>query len=452
MREPDPLQAPHPAERPSPVALVPASKVIRRLEGTERMVAMANADYRGNFNVVAMIELHGPVTAPLLQRALEKVQRAHEILRVEVVRAPGSANDWAFHRSDEVAQLEELEGDWRTHWDRANHSVLTGLGWRLMWVRGGVDGVSQLVVTFNHALLDGGSVLVFFDELLSAMHLDAAHRAAAPKPIAGTAHRLVKARWPLGAMARIAWYRYLRPLASVPFDSEQKVPVTQRRWSGSFRTLEQPVVEQLLAQCRNEKVTLGTALSAATLLELAGRVRERKPGRAFDLVLCTSIDLRKFAEPPVEPTRLGLLVSVLHSFFRPTPAHTPWSLAREVAVELKRAIDDNEHRDLSMLPALIGPTAAARFVEENHGRPKEASLLVSNLGKPDGLAHGPFRAAKFFITGSQVCWGSTLVLCISTIGGRMCIHLGHPEPVLTQASGEALLDGLLARVGVAGAR
>jgi hypothetical protein len=327
-------------------------------------------------------------------------------------------------------------------------SPIRGLGWRVAWIRADGSRVSQLVVSFHHAISDAMSLCVFFDALLENLHHSAARLRSIERrrPIVSALHRLIGARWPVVAMARIAYYRYLGRLRTMPYDAEREVPVDERRWRSRFHVLERAEVEALLSRCRIEGVTIGQALSAAMILELAERVREREPSSDFDVVLCTSIDMRRYDTATIDPRQMGLLVTAVHSFFRPTASDTLWTLAHDVARKVRACIERDEHRDMAHLHRLLGPAAGARLVRENHGRPADGALLVSNMGRLAGFEHGPFRARAMFATAAQSAWGCTMLLSLATISGRMCLHLGHPSPFISDATGAEFFAGVIRRV------
>src|SRR2546430_993345 len=96
------------------------------VEGRGRQAGEVEYVRGRNFNVVASIELEGPVTQPLLVRALEEVQREQECLRVEVVRELGTRDHYVFRRTDERPRLEVSADDWRAVWDRLCDQAIDG--------------------------------------------------------------------------------------------------------------------------------------------------------------------------------------------------------------------------------------------------------------------------------------------------------------------------------------
>jgi hypothetical protein len=64
----------------------------------------------------------------------------------------------------------------------------------------------------------------------------------------------------------------------------------------------------------------------------------------------------------------------------------------------------------------------------------------------DDLQHGPFSAQRIFFTAAQAAFGATLLFASGTMRGRMFIHLGHPSPAISDATGAAVIDGVLARI------
>jgi hypothetical protein len=419
----------------------------------ERLAALGNEVYGGCYNVVAALTFEGPATAARLQRALDGIQAQHECLRVEVAADPTAPGEWVFRPTRARVRLEVIDRaraeSWMEVWSRCSHTRIEGIAWRVFWVRVEGSHESQLVVLFHHAVSDGVSVSTFFDTILQSMHraVEGVPEITRDERMLAPLTRLVGARYPLAALARIGFYRYLRRVRTVPFDIDASHdPIAARRWNTAFRTVDPALLAQALDACRRNSVSIGAAFSAATLLETADRVRAREGDHGFDMVLCTSVDLRRSTATPLDSRRMGLFASAVHNYFRPQCGTTVWSLAREASQRVERSIRRNEHRDLSLLQALIGPNAAAQFARENQGRPVDGALVVSNLGRVPGLEHGPFRATSLYATSAQAAWGCTLLLCLATVRGRLCVTLGYPSPALSDETAQALVDGVIARV------
>lgn len=436
--------APQPAvQQHSPLALRPAEStalapgaVVRRLEGTERLTAIGNAVHDGNFNVIASIELEGPVTQHLLVRALEEVQREHECLRVEVVRELGTRDQYVFRATAERPRLEVSHQDWRAVWDRLAGETIDALAWRVVWTPG------HLVVLFHHAITDAVSLSFFFDRLLETMARTAQGVLEIPpsRPICPPMHLMARSRWPARAMARIGAQRLLGSLQTGKFAPAEP---RERRWYSAFRTYQPEAVARLLARCRAEGVTLTHALSASATIELAGRVRSADP---FTVALCTSVDLRRLI-PHIEPRQMGLLSSAVHSFFPIRGQEKLWALAAHAKAQLDRAFRREEHRDMARVHTLFGARMAAWLESENEGRTRDCSLLISNVGRLDYLDHGAFKARGMFVTGSMPAFGNTYILVACTVRGRLCVHLGFPTPTISAEEGEGALDRIIDRLG-----
>ncbi|MBK7864424.1 MAG: hypothetical protein IPJ65_38640 [Archangiaceae bacterium] len=421
---------------PRPEAQLAPGLVIRRLEGTERLAGIGNAVHEGNFNVVASIELEGPVTHHLLVRALEEVQREYECLRVEVVRELGTRDHYVFRLTHERPRLEVTHEDWRAVWDRLTNESIHGLAWKVVWTGG------HLVVAAHHAITDAVSLSVFFDRLLETMARTAQGVLEIPpsRPMPPPMHVAARSQWPTRAIARIGAQRFFGGLTTGPLVAAEP---RERRWYSAFRTYEVPHVQRLLDRCRAEGVTFTHALSAAAALEMAGRVKSKQP---FTVALCTSIDLRRLI-PGIDSNTMGLMSSAVHSFFPIKGGEKLWPLAGQAKAQLDRAFRRNEHRDMPQMHRLIGARTAAWLESDNSGRPRDASVLVSNVGRLDCLDHGTFKAKGMFVTGQMRAFGNTYILVAATVGGRLCLHLGFPTPTISAEEGEGALDRMMARLG-----
>jgi hypothetical protein len=247
---------------------------------------------------------------------------------------------------------------------------------------------------------------------------------------------------------RLGWQRYFGKLRHFPFDAPQ-VPPEQRRWAGPFRTVEPEAVNALVERCREKGFTLSHVLSAAMLLEIAERVRARDGARPFDLAMSTSLDLRRFgALPDPDARQMGLMVTVVQTYYRARAQDDLWTMAQRVKDSLDAVKARNEHRDFALAPNLFNPRTLKWLSNEPHGRTPEGLLLVSNFGRLEDLKHGAFSARRIFFTSAQAVFGGTFLLAVGTLHGRMFIHLGHPTPGISEATGAAVLDAALRRMGV----
>lgn len=219
-----------------------------------------------------------------------------------------------------------------------------------------------------------------------------------------------------------------------------------RRWHTTFRIVEKNILDNLLKRCRKESISLSNAFSAAFLLEAAEHIRqyELKP---FNLALCTTVDLRTHCRQKSLSPLMGSMFSALHSFYRPKTTQTLWQVARTVAKKIMRSKYRREDRNLSLLQKLISPKVFAKYAKLNQGRPPNAALVITNIGRinlPDDF--GPFRPRTAFATAAQAVWGATLFLGLATIQDRLCISLGYPFPSINHPLAEKFLDGIMERL------
>lgn len=421
--------------------------LLRRLEGIERLSAIGNTYYRGCYNLVAAIEFEGPLTEKLIQSALIQMQQKYECLNVEIVKEPGHEYHWVFKHTSEVIKLEVVESKpWREVWNELTASQINGLVWRMIWVRQKDDTKSHILTVFHHAIIDGASLRILFATLMQSIHqvYEGINKPTIIQPIHPPIHRLVNAKYPLMTFGRLGFYRYLRRLRTIPFDSLGELPES-RRWHSTFKTLENDAVEKFLKRCRQESVKVGNAFSASLLLEVANYIR-KFDSKPFDLALSMPIDLRHSLKESSPFSLLGALFSPIFLFFRPNLNQSLWELARKIEVKLLRSLFFREHINLSSLQVLIGPKTAAWIASKNQGRAAEGAFYVNNIGRLNETEFGPFKATAAYATASQALWGCTLFLGFVTIGGRLCITLGYPFPSVSDVTADHILDGIVHRL------
>lgn len=426
------------------------SVLLRRLEGIERLAAIGNEYYRGCFCTVSAIEVEGPLTDLLVQQAIDRVQQKFESLNVEIVQDPIHPQEWVFKRTSQKMNVEIIDRQypehWREIWNELANTQIHGLAWRILWVREPNSLNSHFIAHFHHAIFDGTSMAIFFTTLLQTLYRisEGIEDTSFFQPIPPAIHRATKARWPISALARIGYHHYAKKLRTLAFDPCGEA-MESRRWHTTFRIVEKNPLDNLLKRCRKESITLSNAFSAAFLLEAAENIRqyEIKP---FNLALCTTTDLRIHCRQESLLPLMGSMFSAIHSFYRPKTTQTLWQVARTVAKKIMRSKYRREDRNLSLLQKLISPKIFAKYVQINQGRPPNAALLITNIGRINLPDFGPFRPRTAFATAAQAVWGSTLFLGLATIQDRLCISLGYPFPSINHAIAEKFLNGILGRL------
>jgi hypothetical protein len=423
---------------------------MRRLAGLERFTALGTAHFSSCFSVVAMLEVDGPITLEGLKGAAAALQREYEVLRVEVAPLPGG--HFEFVPSAARPSVDAIEGrgpeSWRVVWNELTQTSPEGLPWRLVWVRTPGASVSQLLVSCHHCIFDIHSASLFFSGLLA--HLQAeregAPRARPEVPLSEALPKLVGARWPVAGLLRLAWERYGRGVRGLPLEPAG-ANGAPRQWHSLFRELSRDQTARLLERCRAEQVTVGHALSAALLAQVAERVRSARGQARANVALTTTMDMRRHAGGD-HAHCMGMLVGAMHTYYQTAHGDSVWALARAVKAELAGAIARDEHRDFIRLYDLLGPAAARWLAGQNQGRPPESNLVVSNFGQLDDFGRGAFRARRFFITAAQSLFGAALLLACGTLDGALQLHLGYAHPSVADDTALAVLEAALAELGV----
>ncbi|KAJ3960507.1 Alcohol acetyltransferase [Colletotrichum tropicale] len=378
----------------------------------------------------------------------------------------------------------------------SNHE--TTPGWRLVVLRrAGVNSIEVLLV-FDHTILDGGSAKTFHRDLLQSLQEDAQstddqdaglkdHVLMLPGDSTATFSPPPEdvVRFPVTAdptaadeasigHARNPADAHWAPIATAPFKSQ-------------FRTIAVPLtlLSQLVQSCRQHQVTLTGLLHALTLVSLAPLLG---PAESSAFTSMTAMDLRRFlpsdqAERPwFKPEEaMSNYVTILNHVFdedlvakvrsRGTSSSSAgfgsagitdlvWSAAGRVRRDIAAKLDQGTTDDMIGFALAVDDWRA--YLIESTRRPRPASWVITNLGVVDSRpdmpsAPDPRSHPSGSDTGPEAFWSITqseCVMCANVVsaafgismtavqGGDLIINITWQDCVVSAELGEAFVANL----------
>ncbi len=407
-------------------------------------------------NAVVIEEIEGPVTQDRLREALDRVQEAHPLLRMRIVRerrrfrfSPGGVPpiplQWTEAPPDAVHELAEAE---------FNHPVRPVAG-PLLRCRAVIHGQSRctLILTVNHAILDGLSSYRLAQEIcarLGGVSSPAVHPLVPPlenllpEPLRGVRGALLY----LLLLFRLAgrMLRYGRPDR---LTGSCTAKPHERRF-GFVRFETDPGFSQnLLTAARRRGITVHGLASAALLETLRDY---RTPDGKSPLVCASLTDLRTRLALE-DKTSVGLFVSTLPTFHSMQSGGGFDELAADISREVragKRRGDDLllgafSNRWLSRLGRWLWwnrPDRFAEFIE----RANFGSAGISNLGVLAGEDRwGPVRLRAFNAVVAPSVFNPVLVTT-GTIFGRFVVNVIYAAPFFSRGDAASIAGGMVRRL------
>jgi hypothetical protein len=226
------------------------------------------------FSIVTMVaRIQGRVSKDMLVDAVSKVQQRHPLLRVRIVEDDDHAR-WFTSEGPEEIPIEIVPRESEDHWIRVSHEACripfefdARPAIRFILVRSPAE--SELIILCHHVICDGLSLAYLVRDLM--MHLGDPTREVEllPDPVPVDTDTIPE-EVSISGVAKFFINRINKKWAQtrVYFDQEDYQSLCEAYWTNyTHRMLSIELSEvqtsALVDRCRQEKVTVNTALTAA---------------------------------------------------------------------------------------------------------------------------------------------------------------------------------------------
>jgi NRPS condensation-like uncharacterized protein len=391
--------------------------------GTEERLFWSYAQLRPvHFTLVANIR--GSLHFEGLRQALDRVQHRHPLLNVKIAldrtEIPWFINDSVqipvrvVGRHTPQQWHQEVERELANPFDWSQAPLI-----RVVWLQG--DDVFDLIITCDHAIADGMSVVFLLRDILQALE-------SPDRPL---------------------------PVLSQQRPYEQLIPTFQQKLSSSFEpslgtTKTKPTLPEnsrprlhawslstaetsaLISACKQSQTTVHAAICAAFLLAIRddqnGNFDETIPLKCF-----CAIDLRPFL--PTIAEDFGAYFTFILTADKVAGNRSVWELARSIKsqIDLKTtpaqifAHIPNSEAFIATLPSLDEVVVALETVNRY-------DLNVSNLGRLKiDRQYGEFQLTAVYGPAITNHMDRAAIVGIATLDERMFFSLVYPESDFSSA-------------------
>jgi len=410
-------------------------------------------------NEVIVWRVHGRFSLDQLQNALRslRTQQPFSSLRVSVdsVLGPSLTNDGV----PEFEVREEDIGPSADWTPAAEEELERPFSWdegpllRFRLLRS--EAFTDILLSLHHALYDGLSSHYIMHEIMTLMAEGPKKQAAAAFPptfddlLPPEASRRLGTVLSLNAVKLIGpfcrvWLRLRRrmnPSPSLPIPA-----VLNERSTQTFRVIHGSIppenASNLLSGCKARKVSVLAAASAACLLALAKRSRDknlRKYGFA------SPVNMRPWLSPPLTG-ELGLFLSRINAHIYCAPNQDFWQTARKINEKIQRRLVKSKLFTLHLLVSAVlaglpddclGPTLA-RFGT----RPARYDFTISNVGRlPVRDNYGPYRVSASW--GMENLFAGRRTVAIQSLGNALFFTLSFRDFVMGKQEASGLLSDII---------
>ena len=304
-------------------------KYERKVTGAERFFS------HSPFSTVTMVaRIKGQVTKEMLKNAVQKVQQRHTLLRVRI-RDNQDGNLW--FTSDRVGEIpvevvsRKTENDWiEIHAIRSKlpYEFETRPAIRFVLVQS--EAVSELIILCHHMICDGMSLAYLARDLMTYLGIPESEAQVSPAPEPITMENIPGEVAPSGLVKYVInkikqnWRDEYES-----FDQEDYEALNKAYWE-NYRheilavELSEADTTALVQRCRQEKVTVNTALITA-FLGAQNAVMDPQPHHAKTV---SAVSLRD--RLPISPEEgMGYYALGLEVTYKYNPKKSFWENARK---------------------------------------------------------------------------------------------------------------------------
>jgi hypothetical protein len=319
----------------------------RALGVFEHTQAFANAHFP--FNVVVVLRLMGAPAVETLQRACELLRCHHPLLGVGIHTIDGRL----CFDTDGVPPMpfralpRRSEQDWRTLAEEeldSSFDLTTGPLLRAAYLGPeGAEGRAELVLTFQHVIMDAASGTSLIAELLGlCADLEAGRslQEVQLQPFPPAAEERFTASMKRGRSGFVL--RQLADEVNYQWHSRGKrQPPVYAQGRSRILSLQLPeqVTADLVQRCRRQRVTLNSALAAALLLVAQRRLYGGEERLLRNFVFA---NLRPYVVPPLAADNLGSCFAMLRLTTQVPKDADFWNLAQMLNAQIYQAAKRGE--------------------------------------------------------------------------------------------------------------
>lgn len=418
-----------------------------------------------NANVVMVALIRGRVSVEMLVRAIAGLMERHPLLRSRVELDEGGTA-WLTPVDEQTPSISaasrEHPGDWVEHARREfrhRFDLLEGPLVRFVLINSPKS--SEVIVNCHHTICDGMSLAILMRDLMTLLGDPTAELPGMPVPPALEGDLL-----PPSASGSLLARLMIRRLnrrwrkRGHEFGEEEFSRLHAVFWERSSTdivpwTLQREETSRFVSKCREERVTVTSALTAAAMA--GGAEASSGRGVGMDRVSVT-VNLRDRLRRPVDDA-FGYYASAVNFGFRYDRRRPFWWNARKVNGRLRGRLTDGRVFEsqlaASLDPGLIDSFGLAEMglledemvksVAKRRMTDRRASVLVSNLGRQEiPLRFGGLGLEALY--GPCVHSLSEKHLGVVTVGGAMHLAFTFDDRATPRREIEGVRDAMMERL------
>lgn len=393
----------------------------------------------------------GPLTEEIARRALFRCQNRHPMLHATARKHDDSSIEWCFDVDFAASRgVDAVPLTWQRRTDDAEVNRVIdaelaeagGKGDYPWWAVILSDGHHHDVVfVIPHYMTDATSFISLFKlfvencQFLSAGRESHIQKTTLPIP-EPVDQLLVNTTGDWGAMDPVG--------ENEPWPWQAFAPRDQRQSHNIWFNLGRTVSDRLIKRCKDEGVSVNSALSAAYLLATRSVFFQDQKER--NLSFSAAVSLRRYCQPPYYDDSFAWHIAQ-YSFSQLVGSESAfWKIASELGDKLKNHMD--EQASGGFFPAQFNPGDFSAAMEQMFHHDDEvrafASPLISNLGVVElPESYGPYQVEDLCWTTKLICGRNLASLYTLTLRGKMSFCLAYTTPLISDQMAQAIVDGFI---------
>lgn len=421
--------------------------------GSSEYVAWLS-DQVGSLNFVTIAHISGDVDEQVFRTALDVLPQLHPLLKTRIEVCEGRPVFVSDNVPPIPLQVEARLSD--DHWLAETEKEMNyQFSWsegplvRVMLLKG--TNVSDILVTFHHAIGEAESGMYFVRDLLNvvkqitegnAPDIQSFPERPPLEDLLPKSARDIQGLVKTGALIS-------KQVASIIVQHPQKLPkdgdlfAEDRQAHVIHRMLSPEETESMVTRCREESTTVHGAICAAVLKAAASQMDSYRDGKPVTISCMSAVDLRQFLSPPVGE-EVGFYVSMVITAHRiGTDAHF-WDVARNVRKAVHQAIGSGEaFVFISLLDKLIKGATPDDFMKRAV-KFYPAALLVTNVGRLEiSQQYGSLVLEGLHFTLANKAASEHFNTAVVTCGNKLVINFSYTEPTMSPERADTLVDNIM---------
>lgn len=414
----------------------------RKLGASERIAWLC--DQAGCVNFVVVARIASLLDEEILRTALDLLSIRHPMLRTRI-EIQGDEPVFVSENVPPIplrVEVRRSDDHWHTEAEKElEHSLPWPIGPLIRVTLLKSSHVSDVLITFHHAIGDGMSGLYLVRDLLRLAGQISG--GISPDIISFPERPPVEDLLPSGAHGLNGLVKTVdllgKQLKNIIFRHPQKLPIDSNTLLNDrcvriiHCALSPEETASLVARCRKEDTTVHGALCAALLKAVADQIYSmRSDTKPLTIGCMSAVDLRRFLNPPIGE-EVGLYFSMAITAHSVKKDVKFWNLARDARKAVHQSIEDGEPLVfLSLLDRFLAKEAKPEDLISLTSKIYPSAMLVTNLGRvttPE--RYGPLILQEIHFAVANKAVAEHFNAAIVTYRDRLIMNFSYVEPALS---------------------